>query len=139
MKFDCSKELAKLKSEWIIQEQIMRDEGISEEIIQQLYDFSFAQFKTDRNYYLHKEEYTCITDQIDQTFDINENFNFLEQVENPELLKGLKQLSSDNYKLFYFYAVKGLSQVEIANLTNQPKQNVCNKISRIKKYLKKFL
>lgn len=151
MSFNYRKEFAKFKSEWEKQAKTMRDAGMSEETIAQLYDYTYEQFKGDRNYASKICDYASPDSEneslnrresrkgmAEQPSEFDECFDLLEQIDNPKLLRALKSLSDEHYELFCLYAVQGYTQVEIARMTNQSKQNVCNKIRRIERFLKKF-
>lgn len=149
MSFDYRKEFAKFKREWAKQEKIMREAGMSEEAIAELYDFSHEQFKSDRNYGIKKQDIILADikfssgrkarqDMAEQPSEFDVCFDALEQIENPILLNALKKLPQKHYELYCLYVIHGFTQVEIAKMTNQSKQNVHNKIRRIEKFIKKF-
>ncbi len=151
MGFNYRLEFAKFKSEWEKQEIIIRNEGMSDEDISELYNFSYEQFKGDRNYSMKIDDFTSADSEeeipsgkkarrgiVKQPVEFDECLDLLEQIENMKLLKALNELPKEHYELFCLHVIQGFSQVEIAQMTKQSKQNVCNKINRIKKFLKKF-
>lgn len=124
-------------AEWTQEEKLLRLQNISEDVIKQIYEFSLQQFNSDRNYYLHKEEFSS-DDDLGEDMDLEANLSFLDNVENPVLIKALGTLKVSDLELIMLTA-KGYTEKEIAAKYLQTQQNISKKVARIKKYLKKFL
>lgn len=137
LKFNYQKEKAKFMADWAEEEKLLHSQNVSEEMITQMYEFSLHQFNSDRNYYLHKEELASEND-LSEEIDLEKGLSFLDTVENPALLKALGTLKYSDLELIIL-KTKGFTEKEIALRYNQTQQNISKKISRIKKYLKKFL
>lgn len=132
MKFNYRQELKKFNEWWAKERQILEEENAAEETIQEIYNYSFSQFKADRNYYLHKEEY--IDDgALSGEIDFFKDFDFIEQIENEELVQVLKSLKKSDYEMLIMLCVKGMSQADVAKHLGQTRANITQKMKRIKK------
>ena len=131
MKFNYEVEKARFLAEWKKEENILRSQNVSEDIMKQIYDFSWKQFKSDRNYYLHKEEVSRETD-LSVEMDLDENLSFLDNVENPMLLKALGTLNYNDLEIIMLSA-KGIKEREIAERKGQSQSNISQKITRDRK------
>ena len=60
----------------------------------------------------------------------------VEEIEDGRLAARLKALPIASLELMILFAVDGYTQTEIARLQHTTRQNICNKISRIKKILR---
>lgn len=137
MIFNYQKEKAKLETDWQREEKLLRSQNVSEEVIAEIYQFSLEQFRSNRNYYLHKEEFAS-AESLSEEMNLEANLDFLENVENPALLKALSKLKLSDLELIMLIT-KGYTEKEIAEKYEQTQQNISKKLTRIKKYLKKFL
>lgn len=137
MTFNYQKEKAKFEADWQREEKLLRSQNVSEEVIGDLYRFSLEQFRSNRNYYLHKEEFAS-AETLSEEMDLEANLDFLENVENSALLKALSKHKLSDLELIMLLT-KGYTEKEIALQCGQTQQNISLKIVRIKKYLKKFL
>lgn len=124
-------------ADWTQEEKLLRSQNVNEEIITHIYEFSLHQFNSDRNYYLHKDELSSDNDFC-ENYDLDAKLDFLDNVENTALLKALGMLKLSDLELIML-TTKGYTEKEIAIKYGQTQSNISQKITRIKKYLKKFL
>lgn len=140
MKFNYTAELKKFKHDFDYNKKTMLISGMNESNINLLYEYDYKEFKNTRNYYIHKEEYVCEYDNTLKTEDIYDNlFSIQDQIENKTLLQGLRSLKKSDYELFIDYAVNGTSIKELSHIYSQTQSNICQKIKRIKKYLREYM
>lgn len=137
MIFNYQKEKAKFEADWQREEKLLRSQNVSEKVIKEIYQFSLEQFRSNRNYYLHKEEFSDELD-ISEEMNLEANLSFLDNIENPALLKALGTLNYKDLELVIM-STKGYTENEIAIKCGQTQPNISKKLARIKKYLKKFL
>jgi DNA-directed RNA polymerase specialized sigma24 family protein len=78
-------------------------------------------------------------DSLTVTFsesDFSGRFSWVETVADTELYARLKTLSYADLELLTLFVIDGYLQTEIAEQLHTKRQNINNKIARIKKYLK---
>lgn len=152
MSFDYRKEFAKFKREWEKQEKIMRDEGMSEEAIAEFYNFSYKQFKGDRNYALKICDFTSIDSEeekskckrlnksmVEQSIEFDELFNGLMQTDNYSLLQGLQTLSKSELQVVILYCEKEMDLKQISIYLGQKYDATQKQFYRAKNKIKNFL
>ena len=151
MRFNHKREFQEFMAEWKAQEAIMRQHGMDEKAISALFDHDFKAFKSERNFYLNKEEF--VPEQSEAEFlhthamdesslieheDMISTLDLLDQIENHALWEGLKALKQADLELFIMAEIHGLTDAKIAALLGQSRPNITQKLSRIKKFLKIF-
>ena len=130
--------------------------GMTEEQIQAMYEFDLEQYKSDRRHYSHTQSF--IPDDFDESEDDDEKLSifekfkdvltttienssdksrywWVEDIEDAELSKRIKSLSTDDIELITLYVFDGYTQDEIAIQLSCTKQNIQKKIRRIKNFL----
>lgn len=138
MIFNYQKEKAKFLVDWQQEETLLRSQKVSEEIIAEMYRFSLEQFRSNRNYYLHKEEFAS-ADALSEEIDLEANLDFLDSIENMTLLTGLMSLSKDELSIIKLHCVEKLSLSKIADMKKEKYDTIQKRFYRAKSKLKKYL
>ena len=129
--------------------------GMDEDSIQKMYDFDWKYHLSNRRYREHTQPLNekALEDEDDGMSPLLEKFaeciscsmDFaegdlgfwrVEEIEDGRLAARLKALPTASLELMILFAVDGYTQTEIARLQHTTRQNICNKISRIKKILR---
>ena len=134
----------KAVNEWIKwkreEEKQLREFGVSEETIQRLHTYDWAQFNSERRYLQRWQDgidllqwiEDCSVQKIPRTVE-----ELLENIENEVLLQTLKTTDIQTVKMVFLRSL-GYSSREIALKTGISEDAVNNRIWRLKKKLKKF-
>ena len=130
--------------------------GMTEEQIQTMYEFDLAQYKSDRRYYMHTQQFTS-SDFDDGEEDDSESsllykffdeltcdietsghksrYWWLEEIEDPALIRKLKTLSREDIELITLLAFDGYAKTEIAKMLGCQPYHITRKMARIKKWI----
>lgn len=134
----------KAVNEWIKwkreEEKQLRELGISEETIQRLHTYDWAQFNSERRYLQRWQDSIDLlqwiedgsVQEIPHTVD-----ELLESIENEILLQTLKTTDTQTVKMLFLRSL-GYSSREIAKKTGVSEDAVNNRIWRLKKKLRKI-
>jgi len=151
MRFNHKRELQEFMAEWKAQEAIMRQHGMDEKAISALFDHDFKAFKSERNFYLNKEEF--IPEQSEAEFlhthamdesslieheDMISALDLLDQIENLALLKGLKAMKPQTLQILIMAEIHGMTDAQIAVRLGVERSGITHKLRRAKIFLKKF-
>lgn len=121
------------------EEKMLKQYGLSEEVIQELYDYDWDQFKEERRY---REKQLSGFDLIEQieapvnTIPIRSFYDVLDQLQDEELYAYLKNINQQTMQIIYLKII-GYSVKEIAQMMNMKEDTVRHRISVIRKKLKK--
>jgi len=155
MGFNYAHEKAKFEAEWKKRAESYHAAGMSEESIQILRDDAWNEFKSDRNYALHTQEYpseglndendasslftkfSSLTDSFTEE-DLFERYSWLDAVENPELIHKLKQLDREKLEMVTLVVYEGYTQEEAATLMKIPYRTFKYHWKLLKNFLKNF-
>ncbi len=154
MGFNYAAEKKKFDAQWERNSEWYRSEGMSEEAIQNIKDFDWAVFCSERVYKNHThtipEEINDVVTtasnsrlfnkypSLSVSFSIEDfigKYSWIENIDNPRLAEKIKALSKDYIEILTML-IEGYSQTEIAKQRHQHRSAICNKIARIKKLLK---
>lgn len=138
MQFNYAKEKAKFEADWAEDKKLLQSENASEELIEEIYQVSLGQFNSDRNYYLHKEEFSS-EDELSEEIDLDENLDFIDKIENGQLLSVLRVLTRDELNIIRLHYEKKLSLLEISYSLGQRYDKIQKKLYRAKNKIKKNL
>jgi len=156
MGFNYRYEKVKFYEEWLPKQKMMREVGMSEEAIQQMFDYDWNWFKdrrrhesrqkpfTEDPYTYSEEDYELLQkaiarnmeEQSKNYIDNIEAFDVIDKIEDERLLNALKQLKEAELELIMLYAIKGMQVQEIAKLKNRSVSTISEKLTRIKKIIK---
>ena len=147
MKFEA--EQKKLAAEY-------RAAGMSEEQIQQMYEFDLEVFNSNRRFAEHTQQfpespfedgdegqsplYERFPEALTVTMDLPTNSSrywWIEEIDDPKLAKAARALSAEDLELITLYAYEDLTVREIAVKTGIPKSTVFQRIERLRKFFKK--
>lgn len=134
--------------------------GMTEEQIQAMYEFDLEQFKSERRHRMHTQPLQVEefeendADESDNTL-LNEFFDeltctietsgdksrywWVEEIDNPNLVRAIKGLSVKQIELLTLVAIDGYGQTAIAELLNVSQSAISQRLATIKKILKTTL
>ena len=120
------------KEEWY------RESGMSEEAIQEIFAYDWAEFNSTRRFYRYMEDVDV--EQIpEKSGDILETAlekDWTELLDSPETMRKIRKLPADYIEIIEMLCFKNLTQREIAERMSCSQQNIAKKIEKIKKVLK---
>ena len=144
-------EQAKLAAEY-------RAAGMSEEQIQQMYEFDLSVFHGNRSYAEHTQPfpespfedgddgqsplYERFPEALTVTMDLpvgKSRYAWIDEIENPQLLAAIRTLSADELELITQIMFDELSQREIATALGVTQPAISQKLKKILIFLKKCL
>lgn len=128
--------------------------GMTEEQIQEMYEFDLEKYKSDRRYYSHTQSF--IPDDFyegeddDEKLSIFDKFKdvlttsiedsgnksrywWIEEIDNPNLVKKIKALSQDDIELITLLAFDGYSKTETAKMLGCQPYHITRRLARIEK------
>ena len=134
--------------------------GMTEEQIKEMYEFDYAQFKSERRFHMHTQSFE--PDKFDDDEDDNEKLSivekfqdvlattqddstdksrywWIEEIENPVFTKALKKLSQDQIELLSLIVADGYGQAEMAGILNVSQSAISQRLATIKKIFKTTL
>ena len=134
--------------------------GMTEEQIKAMYEFDLEQYKSDRRYYSHTQSF--VPDDFDEDDDDDEKLSifdkfkdvlttsieesgnksrywWFEEIDNPDLVRNIKSLSTEQLELLTFVVIDGYGQAEIAELMRVSQSAISQRIATIRKILKATL
>ena len=134
--------------------------GMTEEQIKEMYEFDYAQFKSERRFRMHTQSFE--PDKFDADEDDNEKLSivekfqdvlattqddstdksrywWIEEIDNPVLAKALKKLSQDQIELLSLIVADGYGQAEMAGILNVSQSAISQRLATIKKIFKTTL
>ena len=131
--------------------------GMTEEQIKAMYEFDLEQYKSDRRYYSHTQSF--VPDDFDEDEDDDEKLSifdkfkdvlttsieesgnksrywWFEEIDNPDLVRNIKSLSTEQLELLTLVVIDGYGQAEIAELMKVSQSAISQRIATIRKLLK---
>lgn len=134
--------------------------GMTEEQIKAMYEFDLEQYKSDRRYYSHTQSF--VPDDFDEDEDDDEKLSifdkfkdvlttsieesgnksrywWFEEIDNPDLVRNIKSLSTEQLELLTLVVIDGYGQAEIAELMKVSQSAISQRIATIRKILKATL
>ncbi len=157
MAFNKGYELKKFEARWAKLHIEYASAGMSEDAIQQMYDYDRQMFNAERTHLERTQEFTAPTyesseeeasplmlryqDAITVTDTYHETksrFAWIGEIEDERLLSALEKLSADDLKLLTLYAYEGYTETEISKVFGMSQPAIHKRISKITIFLKKF-
>ena len=134
--------------------------GMTEEQIKEMYEFDYAQFKSERRFQMHTQSFE--PDKFDADEDDNEKLSivekfqdvlattqddsadksrywWIEEIDNPVFTKALKKLSQEQIELLSLIVADGYGQAEMAGILNVSQSAISQRLATIKKIFKTTL
>ena len=157
MAFNKGYELKKFEARWAKLHIEYAAAGMSEDAIQQMYDYDRKMFNADRTHLERTQEFTAPTyesseeeasplmlryqDSITVTDTYHETksrFAWIGEIENEQLLTALETLKTEDLEIITMYAYEGYDITEISKVYGVSRPTISIKIKRITKFLKNF-
>ena len=157
MSFNKGYELKKFEAHWEKLRIEYAAAGMTEEVIQKMYDYDRQQFNSERTRIERTQEFTAPAYEsseeeasplmlryqeaittTDTYHETKSKFAWIGEIENERLLSALENLSEDDLKLLTLYAYEGYTVTEISKVLGVSQPTISIKIKRITKFLKNF-
>lgn len=135
MGYNYSREKRKFDVEWKKKEAWYRDSGMSEEAIQEIFTYDWAEFNATRRFYRYMEDVDVERIPV-KSCDILEaalSKEWIELLDSPEMLRKIRKLPADYIEIIDMLYFENLTQREIAERMSCSQQNIAKKIEKIKK------
>lgn len=157
MEFNNGLERKKFNSEWEKNKEKYIESGMSEEAINEIYEFDLKVFNSSRTYAIHTQP------SIDENIDVENDpesaaiahaymkyiseteevlsssrFGWIEEIGNPKILKLIKVLNTKDLELLTLYVFEGFSQAEISAKFGFSQRGISKRLQRIKNIFNKF-
>jgi DNA-directed RNA polymerase specialized sigma24 family protein len=156
MGFNYGLERKKFEREWTKLRKEYAEAGMSDEAIQQMYEYDLSVFNRKRADAKHEQPfvgkmcedieendqsksalYEKFADELsyEDTYSFAEGrFSWIETIENEELYQKVSSLSNNDKEILTLLAIDEFSVTEIARIQNKAISTIWEKIARIKKY-----
>ena len=138
MGYNYSREKRKFDAEWKKKEEWYRESGMSEEAIQEIFAYDWAEFNSTRKFYRYMED-VDVEHIPEKSCDILETAlekDWTELLDSPQMLRKIRKLPADYIEIIEMLCFENLTQREIAERMSCSQQNIAKKIEKIKKILK---
>ncbi len=138
MGFNYAREKRKFDAEWKKKEEWYRDSGMSEDAIQEIFTYDWAEFNAARKFYRYMEDFDVelIPEKTCDMLDAALANEWIELIDSPELIQKIRKLPADYIEIIGMMYFENLTQREIAARMSCSQQNIAKKIEKIKKILK---
>lgn len=133
-----------------------REVGMTEEQIKILYELDLGEYNSNRRYQTHTQMLSSsgfddgedslksvLLQKFESEFSVtiddsmeHSRYWWIEEIDSPKLSQALKKLSYEDIEILTLLVCENYSQASIARIMNTQRQNICNKIARIRKFLK---
>ena len=133
--------------------------GMTEEQIKEMYEFDYAQFKSERRFHMHTQSFE--PDKFDDDEDDNEKLSivekfqdvlattqddstdksrywWIEEIDEPETVKKIKSLSERDLEILTLMVIDELTHEEIAKIMGVCVRTIERVNARFKNLFKKF-
>ena len=156
MSFNNGNERRKLNAKWEQLRVQYREAGMSEEVIQSMYEFDLGVLNSERAYDANTvavcdgeddvdareaanlKQYEAAITVTDTYHETKSRFGWIGEIENERLLAGLENLSEDDLKLLTLYVYEGYTESEISKAFSISQPAIHKRIEKITIFLKKF-
>ena len=157
MSFNKGYELKKFEAHWEKLRIEYAAAGMTEDVIQKMYDYDRQQFNAERAHLgrtqeLSTDTFECSADEnsplmkryrevttvTDTYHETKSGFAWIGEIENERLLSALENLSEDDLKLLTLYVYEGYNESEISKVFNVSQPAIHKRIMKIAIFLKKF-
>ena len=157
MSFNKGYELKKFEAHWEKLRIEYAAAGMTEDVIQKMYDYDRQQFNAERAHLERTQElstdtfecsedensplmkrYREVTTVTDTYHETKSGFAWIGEIENERLLSALENLSEDDLKLLMLYVYEGYNESEISKVFNVSQPAIHKRIMKIAIFLKKF-
>ncbi len=138
MGYNYSREKRKFDAEWKKKEEWYRESGMSEEVIQEIFTYDWAEFNATRKFYRYMEDVDVdrISEKSGDILEAALAKDWTELLDSLEMLRKIRKLPADYIEIIEMLYFENLTQWEIAERMSCSQQNIAKKIEKIKKILK---
>ena len=128
--------------------------GMTEEQIQTMYEFDLEQYKSDRRYRMHTQQFTSsdfdegedddsestllqkffdeLTVTIENSGD-KSRYWWIEEIDDPNLVRKIKSLPQDDIELITLLAFDNYSKTEVSKMLGCQPYHITRRLTRIEK------
>ena len=157
MKFNYKREKERFFREHAKMAEEYRAAGMTEEDIEELFQWDWELFKEERRYIEHRQDLRTLADNSEDVESWNslmmsnlEKFSeearyfsgeltsCMETIDSRSIYKVMKKLGKQQWTILYLYAVYDMSQAEIAYILGISQSAVSQRLETIRKKFKKF-
>ena len=141
MAFNKAKEEYKWKQWKEQEEKILRESGVSEEVIQRIRELDWQDFNADRRFWEHfsSNQEELYTQKTEEEASVALNIQqLLDSIENEQLLQILMETDKKTLQILLL-KMWGFSVREIAGQMGLPEKTIYTRMERLKKKIKKVL
>jgi DNA-directed RNA polymerase specialized sigma24 family protein len=155
MGFNYAEEKKKFDQEWEKLKVEYEQAGMSDEMIQKMHDYDWAEFRAQRPYknrvQMMPDPYSSEDDpesqstliqkfeQLRTSFDESDfegRYSWVDSVEHPQLSATLKMLSEEELELLTYLVLEEHTQVELAKKWGCSQRAISYKMTKLKKFFK---
>ena len=138
MGYSYSREKRKFDEEWKKKEAWYRESGMSEEAIQEIFTYDWAEFNATLKFYRYIEDVDVerIPEKSGNILETALEKDWTELLDSPETVRKIRKLSVDYIEIIEMLYFENLTQRDIAERMSCSQQNIAKKIEKIKKVLK---
>lgn len=154
MGFNNGFEHVRLENKWKKLRIQYREAGMSEEAIQEMYNFDVQVVNSEQRYYRHSKDLTFNDADTEDTHsndryeeavltadtysETKTGFSWVGEIKDVRLYSGLETLSVEDLQLITLYFHDGYNTVELSKVYGIGQQSISKRISKITKFLKNF-
>ena len=154
MGFNNGFERVRLENKWKKLRIQYREAGMSEEAIQEMYNFDVQVVNSEQRYYRHTKDLSisdtgtdCASEneRVDEAVltadtysETKTGFSWVGEIKDIRLYAGLENLSVEDLRLITLYFHDGYSTVELSKVYGIGQQSISKRILKITKFLKNF-
>ena len=157
MTFNYASEKRKFDKAWEKMARTYAEAGMTQEAIQEIYEYDWDVFKAARIEALHTQEFAipesteedmsecesplferfqnCLSSRYD-TLGNHSRFLWIAELENPCLTIGIPLLTDEDKEILTLYVIEGYTEHEIAQRMGTYQVKVCRRLQRIFNYFK---
>lgn len=130
MGYNYSREKRKFDAEWKKKEAWYHASGMSEEAIQEIFTYDWAEFNATRKFYRYMEDDDAerIPKKSCDILETALSKEWTELLDSPEMLRKIRKLPTDYIEIIEMLYFENLTQREIAERMSCSQQNIAKKI-----------
>ena len=139
MKFNYQSEKRKFEKKWKTYEKECRNAGMSEEAIAELKAFDLQEFRKERIFCMHNKYISEMESELkyEDSYFKSTRHDWVNQIDDEEISELVHELGEERIEILTQYVFEGFTQEEIAEHFSITRSSVADRISVIKKKLKK--
>lgn len=157
MAYNYARERKKFVDEWKRKRAEYTAAGMDSNTIEEMYQFDLTEFRKNRSYFTHTvpmlpvgfdddngEDKSTFVNRFREATSVYDDYcsttryGWIDDIDNPLIVKKLKELSLNDIELLTLIVFDGFSQRDVAAMKMVSQFAISKKIQRIKKFLKFF-